>query len=604
MSWIAGLGIGGAVGLAALAAQLESHAAFAAPPAAPAATAGTMSDTEWKKNSGAGAVPERYEIVKGDTLWGISKKFFGDGRAWPKLYESNKDTISNPNLIYPGKWVVFVPGTGTSLPKLADQASPPPTEAAAGGQEPAFPIPPAEKKAANKSGGASDAINSGAAKDRSEEWKQLPKQAWEIAPASLPSTSDSLGFDKTIRLQYSKDKGFDLEAFAATDRITTLGQIVGGRSGAAYLSLGDTVYIRADEDIQLGETYAITQEPNVLKSRKSDRQGYSYLILGKVKIIGVRDDLFIGTIVSGHDLIYRGNDIIVSPPRVPFMEPVAATTAVEGVLMMDKHFSTFFTAQHKLIFVDRGSADGVKVGNIFRAYEHYDLSNNKKITSSDFIIDADAMVVQVSERFCVATIITSLVPVAENSTAVLLTDVSDLGSNKGFRSNDTDAKGQNDDLDELDKLDNGSGMGKDEQKELQQLEKWKGNPQGQANPGAAPGAPPTGNEEVAPPPPPPPPAESKPEELSPPPPSTPAAPAESAAPPPPPPVSDNAALAPPPPPPDEAPPAPAAPAKKTASKVSPAPGEPAPPPPPPAPGGGGSQAPTDESKALDQLLNQ
>ncbi|MBI2417610.1 MAG: LysM peptidoglycan-binding domain-containing protein [Ignavibacteriales bacterium] len=44
-----------------------------------------------------------YTVVKGDCLWFIAKKkeHYGNGFAWPKIYQANKDQIKNPNLIYP-----------------------------------------------------------------------------------------------------------------------------------------------------------------------------------------------------------------------------------------------------------------------------------------------------------------------------------------------------------------------------------------------------------------------------------------------------------------------------------------------------------------------
>ena len=42
-------------------------------------------------------------VVKGDCLWNISKKFYGAGRQYTKIYNANTDIIKNPNLIYPGQ---------------------------------------------------------------------------------------------------------------------------------------------------------------------------------------------------------------------------------------------------------------------------------------------------------------------------------------------------------------------------------------------------------------------------------------------------------------------------------------------------------------------
>ncbi len=46
---------------------------------------------------------DNYTVVKGDCLWFIAKKKenYGNGFAWPKIYQANKDQIKNPNLIYP-----------------------------------------------------------------------------------------------------------------------------------------------------------------------------------------------------------------------------------------------------------------------------------------------------------------------------------------------------------------------------------------------------------------------------------------------------------------------------------------------------------------------
>ncbi len=44
-----------------------------------------------------------YTVVSGDSLWKISKKLIGDGKQWTEIYEINKDTISNPSLIYEGQ---------------------------------------------------------------------------------------------------------------------------------------------------------------------------------------------------------------------------------------------------------------------------------------------------------------------------------------------------------------------------------------------------------------------------------------------------------------------------------------------------------------------
>lgn len=72
-------------------------------------------------SSGPGPVatprPQRrtYTVVRGDTLSGIARKFYGanQGGAWPTIFFANRNLISNPDLIRPG-WRLTIPPTVTS----------------------------------------------------------------------------------------------------------------------------------------------------------------------------------------------------------------------------------------------------------------------------------------------------------------------------------------------------------------------------------------------------------------------------------------------------------------------------------------------------------
>lgn len=46
-----------------------------------------------------------YEIKKGDSLWKISKTFYGKGSDYPKIFEANKEVIKDPDLIFPGQMI-------------------------------------------------------------------------------------------------------------------------------------------------------------------------------------------------------------------------------------------------------------------------------------------------------------------------------------------------------------------------------------------------------------------------------------------------------------------------------------------------------------------
>ncbi len=452
-----------------------------------------INDATWSTVASAKAT-DRYTVTKGDTLYDLSKKLFNDSKYWPKLWAVNNGNILNPHLLKPGMTITFSSGTATQLPEVSVNdpnalitRSGSATKNSTASAATAMASAGETKSDASGSSEASPSVSGDSGdtpKKRSEEWKTLPVQSWESTNLKLPAGVDRDGFDgRNARFKIARKTGFEIEAIAATDRLAHLGRIIGSRTEASFLSIGDTVYIEADEEIKIGETYVITNDPQKLKSRKSDRTGYSYNILGQVRILGVRDNLYIGTIISGKDVSFRGAVLIKNQLRIPQMDAIAGPESIEGVLMLNKTISTYATAQHKLVFIDKGSDDKVRPGMVFRAYQHYDPGNDKKLTNADFIIAADIQVVQVSEMFSSGIVIRTMMPITENTSVVLLTDVADLKSNKGFRDRSPEDRRKDQELDDLDKLDGGAALKKDEQKELKQLEQWK------QNPGEAPAAP-------------------------------------------------------------------------------------------------------------------
>lgn len=61
-----------------------------------------------QSNSPAPKQETTYTVKSGDSLWNIAKKIYGDGSKYTKIYEANKDKITNPNLIYADQ-VLIIP---------------------------------------------------------------------------------------------------------------------------------------------------------------------------------------------------------------------------------------------------------------------------------------------------------------------------------------------------------------------------------------------------------------------------------------------------------------------------------------------------------------
>jgi hypothetical protein len=63
---------------------------------------------------------QTYTVKPGDTLWSISKRFYGDDSLWPKLWEMNKYNTTNPHQISVGDVLNIYP-----LDRLMQAQSPP-----------------------------------------------------------------------------------------------------------------------------------------------------------------------------------------------------------------------------------------------------------------------------------------------------------------------------------------------------------------------------------------------------------------------------------------------------------------------------------------------
>ena len=56
-----------------------------------------------KVGGSSGGDPVFHEVKKGDNLWKIASKHYGDGSKYPVIFEANKPMLKDPDLIYPGQ---------------------------------------------------------------------------------------------------------------------------------------------------------------------------------------------------------------------------------------------------------------------------------------------------------------------------------------------------------------------------------------------------------------------------------------------------------------------------------------------------------------------
>lgn len=107
--WVAGL----VLSVAALIGS--NHPAQAAPPpAAPAAPAAPAGEAGQAADRDERAAPQTsrwatHRVQRGDTLWDLAERYYGDGMAWQRIRDANADLIDDPDELEIG-WRLVLPG--------------------------------------------------------------------------------------------------------------------------------------------------------------------------------------------------------------------------------------------------------------------------------------------------------------------------------------------------------------------------------------------------------------------------------------------------------------------------------------------------------------
>lgn len=381
-----------------------------------------IDDERWSQIAGD-RIKEKYKIAKGDTLFGISKQLFGDGKYWPKLWALNNATIANAHVILPNQELVFEPGTGMALPSatVSDAQS---AEA------------PATSKKEKEDDSESDSEDNKIPHftPGSDDWKKLPRQRWEDSTVQrkveeIPSSIErSKEFNK-------KTSGMAPIVVASSSELDPIGRVKAVRSYAQTFNLGDLVFIEEKNgELQAGQRYAIvTRKPARIGSIFSGRKVYTYPVVAQVTIEGTKDGLHVGKITAVSGFGERGDIVIPLPTRWQLAPLKPGPSNISATVMIDQATSTYMVGTGRVVYLDRGESDGVENGMVFRIYERNDPNTEKRYTKSNFVPATNIVVVQTSERICVGYVTDTRNPVLDESEAVLLTNIEDVVNQRKFR---------------------------------------------------------------------------------------------------------------------------------------------------------------------------
>ena len=231
-----------------------------------------------KENAGGGfAVGKRHTVVRGDTLWDLSGKYYKNPFMWGRIYNANFRTVANPDRINPREELNIPDLEEIVLPYRRPAAAPAGEEEAYDGEQAAGGAP-ADRKAAVKLSGVALPGEILRDFDRDLISEEMPEdqREWGSGVRVVP---DSWREDGVVTAKTRADDDFMDEGLSVTGEILDIdldkdGQVRPGdylaiflRGGEAYDKAG---HYKGREIQPAGLAEVISAEGTRVKARVID----------------------------------------------------------------------------------------------------------------------------------------------------------------------------------------------------------------------------------------------------------------------------------------------------------------------------------------------
>ncbi|QRK07662.1 LysM peptidoglycan-binding domain-containing protein [Archangium violaceum] len=338
---------------------------------------------------------EIHTVERGDTLWDLSQRYLGSPWYWPKVWSYNPE-IANPHWIYPGNPVRFFPA-GEEVPSRVEAGiGPAPTEMVAEAGEIA--------------------------------------ESTEMDPASgeeMVQVSGKLAYEPKA------SRTVTTQGFVTARELDEAGRIEGASNGAEMLSFPDVAYVRFKRkaDAKLGDKYVVFHTVQDVRHPVTGKQvGYLTEFVGTLRVVALGDNYVKAQVADTWDAISRGD--LVGPYGEKMVEQVVPRRnekELKGYVVTALVPYLTLTAEHHFLVIDRGSGDGVQVGNTFTVTRQGDPArqdvlqleprgrkNDKASLPSENI--ALCLVTEVKERTSNCVITHSIQEVAPGDSVVMRVD--------------------------------------------------------------------------------------------------------------------------------------------------------------------------------------
>jgi len=277
--------------------------------------------------------PERYVVVPGDTLWGISQRYTDSPWRWPELWNMNREQIRNPHLIYPGYVLVLDREKGQIRIETTAQARD------GGGATTGTQPPPS---------GPSGTV------------KLSPRVRSEsVAGAAIPSIPSNIIEPFLSRPLLVEENGLDK---APT--------IVATETDRVVLAAGNSAYVRGIGDTKDAIWYVYRRGGPLVDPDTNQTLGYEAIYLGSAQVTRPGDPATI-VLTSVQREVEAGDKLIAAGrPQPVNYAPHAPATKIRGRVMSiyGGLGKVGEAGPQSVITINRGRADGIEAGHVLALY--------------------------------------------------------------------------------------------------------------------------------------------------------------------------------------------------------------------------------------------
>jgi hypothetical protein len=319
-----------------LAATLVAQDSTTARPAAPQDTAPAL--------PAAG----KHVVVSGETLWSISQQNFSDPLLWPEIYRRNTAVVEDPHWIYPGE-VLDLGGIATA-PVTDTTQTVAQRDTGAADTTQLAPPPPAEPE-----GPGTIFDRRSTQQQRVEDVLRAyahqvyrPVRRGEFYSAGFLTEGEKLPWASVVG--NTAKPSIPVLANPQSNVATTFQEIAILPPSQASYHIGDSLLVaRLDRDI--------------------NPWGSVVVPVGVARVTSLQQKQVLATVIMQFGRIRGGT---VALPLEPFKDPGEVRPAdvdqgLQGHLieMRDQHV---LASVQQVVFLDKGRADGVTLGDVFEAY--------------------------------------------------------------------------------------------------------------------------------------------------------------------------------------------------------------------------------------------